>query len=143
MRDEFDGLMWGYSPRSAHRIESRMDVPIQNTNPHYTNTYWNKPRDIFIREEYKLTQSTFGDYVKDAHYEYSDRQWEWDYNKREAAGEFALQNAPRNTALYFEKMLQFYHDDPDLILVNIKAGVNVGNGYPYQVFGYIRKPKGE
>lgn len=100
------------------------DVPLSNLHPHYTNEY------------YKHARSVFGKETKGISYDYSDRLWEWDYEKSKAAFEVANSSQhKKDSANYFEVYLSEYFGKPVEIL-HILAGFNWANGYPYQVFGY-------
>lgn len=96
---------------------------LQNLYPHYTNEHYRHPRSVFGQE------------TDGVEYNYSDRLLEWDYAKHTAAWETAKQSQESGTCLFFEAYLSAYFDKP-VEIVNIMAGWNWSNGYPYQVFGY-------
>lgn len=100
-----------------------MTVYISNLSPHYTD------------QRFKSPQTVWGDEEAGISYDYSDRLWEWDYNKAKAAVEVANNAAARNTAQWCQTFLSHYHGKP-VQLRHIMAGFNLGNGYPYQIFGY-------
>ena len=71
---------------------------------------------------------------------YSDRLMQWDYDKFNRCcvhvwdneGQYFSSREPKE----IERFLQLYNDSPELKLVDIIEGCNVGNGYPYWVFRY-------
>jgi hypothetical protein len=99
------------------------DVPL-NTTPHYTNPLFRTPQTVFGRER------------KGLHYDYSDRLWEWDWNKASAASDAATTSGARlKTAAWYEAFLSAYYARP-VVVHHILAGYNLATGYPYAVFGY-------
>lgn len=97
---------------------------ILHVDPQYTDPRFDKE------------QSIFGKPSKYLNYEYSDRLWEWDYNKAEKAGKHATSlGITRKTCAWYEAYLSFYYDKP-IEIKNIIAGVNKSNGYSYLVFGF-------
>ena len=65
-----------------------------------------------------------------------DRLHEWDYEKSHAALEVMAKKYERTvSARRFEEYLSLYHDRP-VELLHIMSGINHGNGYAYQIFGY-------
>lgn len=100
-----------------------MNEEIYNIAPHYTDSHFKTARTVWGAEENGIS------------YDYSDRLWEWDYDKAKAASEAASIHARPRTAQWFQDYLSAYHGKP-VILRHIMAGFNLGNGYPYQVFGY-------
>lgn len=96
---------------------------ISNLYPHYTDKRFKEPQTVWGAEEEGLT------------YEYSDRIRQWDYDKAKAASESASAKAQKDTAKWFTFYLSHYYDKP-VVLRHIMAGFNVGNGYPYQIFGF-------
>jgi len=72
---------------------------------------------------------------------YSDRLWDWDFKKYNRCckevwnneGQYFSNRSPES----IERFLRLYNDKPDLKLVKISEGCNVGNGYPYWIFWYI------
>lgn len=82
--------------------------------------------------------------VEGASYVYSDRLQQWHGKKcDEAFDRVKEKGVPEKTPAFYEAYLQELMDDPALKLVHIVAGVNVGNGYPYRVYGYIATKKEE
>ena len=102
------------------------DTELENFNPHYTDSYFKTARTIWGQKQTGLQ------------YEYSDRLWEWDYAKAEKASNIAKENYPVLCANQIEVYLSEYFGKP-VEIVHIMAGHNLGNGYPYQVFGYREK----
>jgi hypothetical protein len=104
-----------------------------HTNPHYTDNRFKEPQTIFG----KPAKSPYGH--SHLSYDYSDRLWEWDYDKAEASVEIANKsNVPKGSCLWFEVYLSAYFGY-QIELEHIIAGVNHSNGYPYCVYGYKRK----
>lgn len=93
--------------------------------PDYHSGVWRSPQIIYGKKEEGLT------------WEYSDRIWEWDYDKAKAASEQAITEGLRDrTARYMEKFLRFFYDKPDLELVCVLGGCNLASGFPYYVYGF-------
>jgi len=77
------------------------------------------------------------------HSVYSDRLFQWDtekYNKLSKKhfgniGQYFSERSPRQ----IEEFLKDYYNKPDLELVGIMQGCNIGNGYPYWVFMFNAK----
>ncbi len=105
------------------------DAPLK-TDPHYTETRFKTAQTVFGEP----SKSPYGH--KDLNYDYSDRLWEWDYNKAKLSSETATAtDATPKSARWYEAYLSAYFDKP-IEIVHILAGYNVSNGYPYAVFGY-------
>ena len=106
-----------------------------NDMPHYTDKRFEHGRTVFLAKGYKLS----GDYVKDVHYDYSDRLVQWSYDKADKARKQAIEEFPypRTPAMY-ERYLQLYFDDDALQLIHVISGYNWATGYAYQCFGYTR-----
>jgi hypothetical protein len=82
------------------------------------------------------TQTIFGKEEKGIGYDYSDRLWQWDYDKAEQATKTANETGAKpHTARWYQEYLSAYFGRA-IQLKHIIAGVNVSNGYPYLVFGY-------
>ncbi len=113
---------------------------IANLNPHYTNERFRKPQTVFLlRGRYPQDG-----YVPHAEYNYSDRIWQWDWDKCDKAREAVnAKGLDGNTAAWHEAWLRIVLDDSKLNLVHILAGVNLSNGYPYHVYGYIKSKPDE
>jgi len=109
--------------------------PLHNLNPHYTDGHYKTARTVWIASGYCTT----GDYgtVEDAEYNYSDRIWQWDWNKADAAWNSIGDTFTKRSPAFLQEWLRGYFNNPKLELVHIMAGFNVSTGYPYQVFGYI------
>ena len=116
-------------PRTAVATTYRKDVAL-NTNPHYTDERFNTAQTVFD----KPSKSDYGH--KDLSYDYSDRLYQWDYEKAKHASEVAsATDAKLRSARWYEAYLSAYFDRP-IEIIHILAGVNVSNGYAYAVFGY-------
>jgi len=101
------------------------NTAISNIAPHYTDQRFDSG-----------DHTVWGKQTSDTHYDYSDRLWQWDYKKCQAAFEKAGEsNAVRNSAKYYQIFLSEYFGK-EVELKHILAGVNRASGYPYQVFGY-------
>lgn len=115
--------------------------PITNLAPHYTNSHFREARTVWLKDGY--TPEGRYQTIPGIEYNYSDRLWQWDYQKAELAwesvkrAEFGL-----HSSAFLQQWLREYFDNPALELVHILAGFDLGNGYPYQVYGYVT-PKGE
>jgi len=110
-------------------------VPVQDKNtplnvfPHYSD------------KRFKTAQDIFGKETSDLNYEYSDRLVQRDYDLSRLAMEIADNSKhPKYSANYYEVYLTEYFGEP-VEVKNIKAGVNLSNGYPYLVFGFKLKDK--
>lgn len=117
-------------------VQSDHCKPIQHLMPHYTDSRFKQPQTVYLADGHRVGKD---DYVKGAEYNYSDRLMEWNgWEKYEAAWNAAKASShePRSAA-YVELYLRTLLDKPNLKLVHVMAGVNWGNGYPYQVYGYI------
>lgn len=81
-------------------------------------------------------RTIYGSKKDDLEYVYSDRLWQWDYDKAQLAHK---SNAEKpHTSEYYEKFLSLYYDCP-IKLHHIIIGVNQSNGYQYMVYGFKRK----
>lgn len=136
-RDDLMNYVAQYADMLARASESFASHPharIDNLFPHYTNTHFNTPRTVYLLTGHRLTDG----YVTGATYAYSDRLHQWHYARRDAARDAALAAHPdTSTAAHCEAYLRSLLNDDGLTLVHIMAGVNLGNGYPYQIYGYI------
>lgn len=138
--DDFSDMLDLYRSMFEHgniHVERRTTARIQNLRPHYTNSQFREAQTVYLAAGYRLTKSD--DLVIGASYNYSDRLWQWDWEKSRAAWETAKQQRPdhQDTAEQIEIYLRTFFDDPKLKLVHILAGFNVSNGYDYQVYGYL------
>lgn len=125
-------------------IVTDKDATIEGRNlrPHYTDSrfYSGQEHTVFLAQGYTLTKSR-NPTVKGANYDYSDRLWQWDYKKAEAARARAIEIVPDTySARFYETFLRLYYGNEAIELVHIVTGVNVSNGYDYQVYGYITPP---
>lgn len=97
---------------------------IRNLYPHYTDT------------RFKTAQTVYGCQKNGLMYEYDDRLQQWDNDKHQESVEVAKNSdAESKTARWFEVYLSHYHHKP-VELCHIMSGVNLGNGYPYVIFGF-------
>ena len=104
-----------------------LDTPLTNFSPHYSNPAFNKEQTIYGQAEEGLN------------YDYSDRLVQWDYDKAKESQEYAYEQVKTESRVPTVRWVQVYlskYHDADIEIVHIIAGVNKGNGYPYQVFGY-------
>lgn len=108
------------------QMSTDKNAQIADYAPHYTNSYFKTARVVWGREEKGLS------------WDYSDRIWEWDYEKAEQSAKLASEKHPTRTAAWVEVYLSAFFGK-DIEVVCIMAGFNVSNGYPYQVFGYKEK----
>jgi hypothetical protein len=96
---------------------------ILNTSPHYTDGRFHQP------------QTVFGQECEGLGYDYSDRLWQWDHDKSEAAAKTAnASGAIPKSCRWYEEYLSAYFSRP-IEIKHIVAGVN-RSGHPYAVFGY-------
>ncbi len=118
-------------------------IPYEMRNPHYTDERFTRKSGgltIYLAEGLVLAKDDFGDeHVKGAHYNHSDVISQYfGYDEVRRAHEEAREAVDNNdTAAYYEAMLQNVYGDPSTILQHIIAGVNVGNGNPYHVYGTV------
>ena len=118
---------------NTREIQSRL------LDPHYTDDRFRKSQTVYLAPGH-TTKMNFGvPLVKVASYDYSDRLLQW-YGRQcdEAWNAAAKLGFEKNSAQLIEAFLRELFKDPNLELVHIVAGVNVGNGYGYRVYGYIR-----
>lgn len=117
--------------------------PIMNLTPHYTDERFFHPQTVFLREGYRTSDRHSYPSVQGARYEYSDRIYGWyAHEKIEAAREFAKTiHLDARTPAHIEAYLQQVFDDPTIKLVHVMAGFNWGNGFPYQIYGFIQTEK--
>jgi hypothetical protein len=109
--------------------------PIANLQPHYTDSFYSTARTVWLADGYK-TNERHGT-VKGVHYDYSDRVWRWDWHKADGLYKSIDASLDRRSPAFIQEFLRQYFDNPNLELVHVMAGFNVGNGYPYQVYGYL------
>ena len=116
-------------PEVRRYVEQKRNVTL-SVNPHYSNPLYSRggTQLVFGVEKYPG--------VERVNWEYSDRLWQWDWDKSQAAYETAKQSkCVQHSAKYYKTYLTAYYGKP-VYLFGILAGVNVSNGYPYQVFGF-------
>ena len=111
------------------------------TSPHYSDKRFEQEQTVFG----KPSRSRYGH--KHLSYDYSDRLWQWDYDKAEQSAKCANEGgATLNSCRWYEAYLSAYFGRA-ITIEQIVAGVNRSNGFPYCVFGYrdaiITKAKGE
>lgn len=116
---------------------------IPYLRPHYTNSAFSiGMKTVFLASGYKLKRDNYGyDKVvcKGIEYNYSDRIWQWDWEKARQAQEQTRELYERNdSGEAIEHFLRLYFDDNELELVHIMSGVNRSSGYDYQVYGYVK-----
>ena len=113
------------------------NTPIDHLMPHYTQTRYNEAQTVWIADGYKDS----GRYhtIAGVDYVYSDRIWQWDWSKADATRLSIDETLDRCSPLYIQAFLRGFYDNPDIQLIHVMAGVNLGNGYPYQVYGYVIK----
>lgn len=109
--------------------------PIANLTPHYTNEFYREARTVWIEQGYKA-DGAYGT-IKGVSYDYSDRIWQWDWNKADAARLAVDASIDRRSPAFIQAFLRGYFGKPELKLVHVMAGFNLSNGYSYQVYGYI------
>jgi hypothetical protein len=136
--DDFDEIY-----EAMITVEHDKTKAIYHYNPHYTNSYFQKPRTIFLAQGYRVKKDKFGyESVRGASYDYDDRIRQWFGSKADTAWDNSrkLGYETRSTN-QIEAYLRELYEAPTLEVVHILAGVNLSNGYPYRVFGYIKEPK--
>lgn len=135
----FDDFRKGHQSRPPYNTDKGRDIPSSDWAPHYSNSRFARAQTIFLADGCVL-QRRFGvEAVDGASYDYSDRIAGWfDADKEEAAKEAAKASGfPARSAGYIESWLRALYEKPGLTIVHILAGVNMGNGYPYRVYGYV------
>jgi hypothetical protein len=103
---------------------------VLETQPHYTD-------DRFSREQTVFGRKPKGSYGHEhLHYDYSDRLWQWNYEKaKEASAAAQASGHPIRSCLYYEVYLSTYFGK-QVEIEHIVAGVDQSTGYPYCAFGY-------
>ena len=98
---------------------------ILETTPHYNDKRFEKEQTVFGSEP---NNGQYGH--KHLHYDYSDRLWQFDYNKAQKATEIANQgSAAPKSCRWYEAYLSA-HFGRSVEIEHIIAGVNRSNGYP-------------
>ncbi|MEX2369231.1 MAG: hypothetical protein WD552_02480 [Candidatus Paceibacterota bacterium] len=116
-------------------------ISSRDLDPHYTDKRFDNPQTIFLDPGFETEERFRADVVKGAEYVYSDRLVQWhsiDKCNQALANAKAVEGEESTPKLY-ETYLQILMDKPNLRLIHIISGVNVGNGYPYRVYGYIQE----
>lgn len=73
---------------------------------------------------------------------YLDRLQGWDYKLYENSRQIALRSGyDGRTVLFWEVLLNAYHDTDDVDMKCIKLGCNISNGYDYLIFYYTYTEK--
>ena len=117
--------------------------PLNNLSPHYSDNNFKKPQTLWTKNINKLKKENDVVCYDKASYVYSDRLYQYDYDKTTSSFEKAKEEFKVNTPKYFESFLRHYYDDNKLELVHILSGFNLSNGYPYLVYGFISSESGE
>lgn len=86
----------------------------------------------------RLERTVFGQPKKQLFYNYSDRLFgkAWTEGLKKAAEE-----APKDSARYFEIALNNFHETDDVDLQHVILGCNMINGCSYLIFGYTNTSK--
>ncbi len=95
-----------------------------------------KMQAIFLDKRFKSGVQ----FIPDASYEYSDRL-DSQFGKNvadDAWHKSSRKGLRKDSAERFEAYLRVLFNDPELKLVHILVGLNVGNGYPVRMYGFIR-----
>lgn len=109
--------------------------PIANLTPHYTDDHFRDAQTVWIEKGYSVNRSQT---VKGASYNYSDRIWEWNWNKADTVRK-SIEHLDRRSPAYIQEFLRRYFDNPAIRLVHVMAGFNVSNGSSYNVYGYFEE----
>jgi hypothetical protein len=121
--DDFKKHYHGYEAKPY--IPNSLDAVIE-LQPHYSNPKFDGKGEVEI---WGRKQSGI-DYV------YSDRLWQWDWNKAKEAAEHCSERKIRlNTARWVQEFLKYYYSKP-IEVCHIYSGVNQSNGYSYWVAGF-------
>jgi hypothetical protein len=124
--DEFGLLSKGNSdPHEQYGTTFNMNASLHD-NPHYTEKIFDDYQTIFGKKEDGLN------------YDYSDRIWQWNYDKAEKSSKKAAERFSYHTANYYQEYLSLFFGK-SIQLKHIYAGVNVSSGYSYLIFGYKSK----
>ncbi len=110
---------------------------IPNLMPHYTNDRFRTPQTVWIEKGVKLDEHG---YVRGVtNYEYSDRLWQWNWEKANTARDVIDSKLDSHSAAYIQEFLRYYYDDKSIVLVHVLAGFNISSGHPYQVYGFKKE----
>lgn len=110
--------------------------------PHYSDKRFEQPRSIYLATGYTATHPVAGGgdpMVEAASYVYGDRLPYMTEEQEELWKELlSIEVYPQYSAAREEARLRILYEDPRLQLVHVLAGVNLGNGYPYRIYGIIK-----
>ena len=107
------------------RAEQGRDITLK-LSPHY----------LHDMPTFRSDQVVFGKEEDGLNWEYSDRLWGWDWDKAKAAWQKSIDEChTKGSADQVESFLSLYFGKP-VDLVCVISGVNRGNGYPYNVYGF-------
>jgi hypothetical protein len=111
---------WGNNFRRIYRHQTTFNKDeILNTSPHYTDKRFDRP------------QTVFGQKCEGLKYDYSDRLWQWDQDKSEAAGQTAnASGAIPKSCRWYEEYLSAYFSRP-IEIKHILVVLNHSNRCPY------------
>lgn len=113
----------GYTIRRLRPI-AKTKTENLNSNPHYSDSYFKKERTIYGKPNNNLE------------YVYSDRLYQWDYEKASESWIKAEEKyGNEDTVRKYEFYLSEYYNK-QVEINHIIAGVNASNGFPYQAFGF-------
>ncbi len=133
MNDLYDELMYRRDsrPRKFMAVQDR-NTPLK-LDPHYRHD-----ADMFKNEQVVLGVDT-----GDLSWSYSDRLWEFDWNKAKAASAIANEGGYVGmSANHIEAYLTAYFGRK-IDLVCVVSGINRSNGYSYNVYGYRREEESQ
>ena len=118
-----------YHLRDGNSVYSETNPKAKlNDLPHYTDSRFREAQVIYGKEKKGL------DYV------YSDRLWQWNYDKAQVSSKYATDRAKLRTAEWYQIYLSEYYGK-SIELVCILAGYNLSRGYTFQFLGYTEKDK--
>ncbi len=110
--------------QDACRYHANYNMKASLPHPHYSDGYWNKAQTVWGAEE------------EDIHYDYSDRLYQFDYDKADKSSKEATKQLGNGfTPEWVQLYLTLYFGKPTEIR-HIMAGCNLSNGYAYYVYGY-------
>ena len=120
--------MWGRRDGQPH-LRPPPPPPTNKTYPLRDCPHYSDPEAV-------KDHTIFGAETGGIGYDYSDRLWQGDYDKADAAGKIAQASGkPAHSCLYYEAYLSAYFGK-DIEICHIVAGCNRSSGCPYLVFGY-------
>lgn len=122
----------------AYQFGKRERREYQEWAPSHPTAVIPHPLYSDSRYHYGKTQVLWGRKEKGLEWNYSDRLWQWDYDKAKKASEVAsASGALQNTAGWHEAYLNAYFEKKTIELRCIIGGCNVATGYAYYVYGYV------